>query len=255
MMRPVCFPGDQEPERLAGGYVTEVVRIGDTVRRHPGAHAEYVHRLLARLEQADYGATPKLLGIDEQGREILTFIRGHVPVGNVDEPAVRDHRSLEAVARLVRRMHDLTAGTTLAGDDEVACHNDLSPKNTVYDVSSGWWRPVALIDWDLAGPGRRIHDLAHMCWQYPNLGPRWDDPAEAGVLVRILCDAYGAQDRSEVLPTILWWQDRCWRGIEQLAAEGDPAMRRLRDAGGALRVREAADWTETNMAKLREALR
>jgi len=59
------------------------------------------------------------------------------------------------------------------------CHNDLAPNNTVYsrngagpgDGGAGL-RPVAFIDWDLAGPGRRIHDVAHVCWQYLGLGPR-----------------------------------------------------------------------------------
>jgi len=36
------------------------------------------------------------------------------------------------VAELVRQFHDLTTGTPLAGDQEVVCHHDLSPKNTVY---------------------------------------------------------------------------------------------------------------------------
>lgn len=85
---------------------------------------------------------------------------------------MREPRSLAAVARLTRRLHDLTAGTALAGEAEVACHHDLSPANTVYDVSGGWWRPVAFIDWDLAAPGRRLADLAHLCWQYAGLGPR-----------------------------------------------------------------------------------
>ncbi|MGV4986738.1 hypothetical protein ACVB8X_12925 [Streptomyces sp. NRAIS4] len=58
--------------------------------------------------------------------------------------------SLVAVARLLREFHDLTAGTALAGDHEVVCHNDLSPMNTVYRPVSGSLRPTAFIDWDLA---------------------------------------------------------------------------------------------------------
>ena len=48
---------------------------------------------------------------------------------------------LAEVARLVRQFHDLTAGTPLAGDQEVVCHNDLSPKNTVYRDDREGMRP------------------------------------------------------------------------------------------------------------------
>jgi Ser/Thr protein kinase RdoA (MazF antagonist) len=65
------------------------------------------------------------------------------------------------VARLVRQFHDLTAGTALAGHHEAVCHNDLSPKNTVYRDLEAGWRPVAFIDWDLAAPGARLHDVAY----------------------------------------------------------------------------------------------
>ena len=36
-------------EQLPGGFVTEVVRVGDTVRRRPPANAGFVHDLLCRL--------------------------------------------------------------------------------------------------------------------------------------------------------------------------------------------------------------
>ena len=32
-------------------------------------------------------------------------------------------------------------------------------------------RPTAFIDWDIAAPRMRIHDVAHVCWQYLGLGP------------------------------------------------------------------------------------
>jgi hypothetical protein len=30
--------------------------------------------------------------------------------------------------------------------------------------------------------------------------------------MRLICDAYGPYDRDRLVDTILWWQDRCWRG-------------------------------------------
>ena len=94
-----------------------------------------------------------------------------------------------AVAQLVRRFHDLTMGTRLAGDEEVVCHNDLSPKNTVYRDLGHGLRPIAFIDWDIAAPGARIHDVAHVCWQFVGLGPD-TDVTEAGRLIRAVADGY-----------------------------------------------------------------
>lgn len=220
------------------------VRVGDTVRRRPAARAEFVHRLLDLLERAGWAGAPRVSGIDEQGREVLGFIDGHVAWEPVQPPGVDGDESLARVAELVRRFHDLTAATSLAGGEEVVCHNDLSPKNTVYRDSGAGLRPVAFIDWDLAAPGRRAHDVAHVCWQYVGLGPGITDVAGAARRMRLICDAYGLADRSGLVDVILWWQDRCRRGIAAAAAAGDPAMVRLRRAGVVAEVRAAHAWVE-----------
>lgn len=103
---------------------------------------------------------------------MLSFIAGDVPsLQSHEPPSVRSEQSLAAVARQVRNFHDLTAGTDLASGHEVVCHNDLSPRNTVYRDAGGQLLPVAFIDWDIAAPGARIHDVPHVCWQYVRLGP------------------------------------------------------------------------------------
>jgi aminoglycoside phosphotransferase (APT) family kinase protein len=162
--------------------------------------------------------------------------------------------SLAAAARLVRELHDLTASTALAGGQEVVCHNDLSPKNTVYRDRGAGLRPVAFIDWDIAAPGLRIHDVAHMCWQYVDLGPAVTDAVEAARVVRLIADAYGLIDRTRLVDTILWWQDRCWRGIEAAADAGVPAMARLRELGIADQVRAQHRWTDQHRSVLERSL-
>jgi Ser/Thr protein kinase RdoA (MazF antagonist) len=67
----------------------------------------------------------------------------------------------------------LTARTELAGADEVLCHHDLAPNNTVYRAGV----PYPFIDWGVAGPGRRVQDVAHICWQWLDLGPSVTDVA------------------------------------------------------------------------------
>ncbi|WP_200842400.1 phosphotransferase [Actinomadura sp. K4S16] len=239
---------------LPGGFVSESVRVGDTVRRRPAARAEFVHRLLGLLEQAGWEGAPRFLGIDGQGREVLKFLDGHVAWEPVQAIRVDSDESLRRVAELVREFHDLTAATDLAGDGEVVCHNDLSPKNTVYRDSGAGMRPVAFIDWDLAGPGRRIHDVAHVCWQYLGLGPGIVDVAAAARRARLICDAYGLADRSELVDVILWWQDRCWRGIAAAAQAGDPAMIRLCQGGAIDEVQAAHHWVQQHRAELAAGL-
>jgi hypothetical protein len=94
-----------------------------------------------------------------------------------------------------------------------------------------------------------------VCWQYLDLGPGVASPAAAGERMRLICDAYGLRGRGSLLETILWWQDRCWRGIEARAAGGDRAMTRLRDSGAARSVRDAFDWVTSHRAELATHLR
>lgn len=239
---------------LRGGFVTDVARVDDTVRRRPGRNAGFVHRLLALLERAGWAGAPRFRGMDEQGREILSFVPGHVPWQPAEQARARSADSLAMAAELVRQFHDLTAGTSLAGGCEVIRHNDLSPGNTVYRDRAGELRPVAFIDWDIAAPGRRIHDIAHVCWQYAGLGPQIEDTAQACWQIRIICDAYGLSDRAAVVDTILQWQDRCWRGIQAGAAAGDPAMTRMHASGAAREVRQQHDWVARHRTELQAAV-
>src|SRR5438094_344586 len=66
-----------EPEEpLAGGNLNSaVVRVGDTVRRTSGPWTPAVHALLKHLASVSYPA-PRPKGIDEQGREVLSFVPG-----------------------------------------------------------------------------------------------------------------------------------------------------------------------------------
>jgi hypothetical protein len=134
-------------ELLRGGSVTEVVPVGDAVHRQPGRNAQFVHRLLEFLERVGWDGAPRFGSVDEHGREILSFLPGHVPWQLQEQARARSDDSLALAAALVRQFHDLTAGTCLAGGSEVVCHNDLSPSNTVYRERAGELRPVAFIDW------------------------------------------------------------------------------------------------------------
>lgn len=240
---------------LPGGYRSEVIRSGATVRRSWPARAEFVHALLDLLERAGWPGSPGFLGRDEQGREVLSYLAGHVPLDTRQLAEVRSDASLAEAAHLIRQFHDLTAGSPLAGDGEVVCHNDLSPDNTIYRDSGSGLVPVAFIDWDIAGSGDRIHDVAHACWQFVGLGPGHPSVSDAGRQVALICDSYGLAETGALIDMIMWWQDRCWRGIEDGAAAGDQSLVRLRDLGGARWVRADYEWVAANRHSLEAALR
>ncbi|MDR7381996.1 hypothetical protein [Promicromonospora iranensis] len=60
--------------------------------------------------------------------------------------AAAEPSCLAALARLVRELHDLTAGTSLAGGSEAVCHHDIDPRNTVFRHGASGIEPVAFID-------------------------------------------------------------------------------------------------------------
>ncbi|MDO0917591.1 phosphotransferase [Streptomyces sp. DT2A-34] len=236
---------------LGGGAVNEVVRVGATVRRTSHERSGYVRELLAFFESHGWHGAPRHLGTDGRGREVFGYLEGRAAVTSQERAAACTDAALVRVAQLVRRFHDLTHGTPWAGGRDVVCHNDLAPKNTVYAVDGAEWWPTAFIDWDLAAPGERVHDLAHVCWQYLDLGPRIPDVSEAARRIALVCDAYGPGGGGEgVVDVILWWQDRCWRGIEAGAERGEPAMAALRERGAVDEVRNAYAWVAGHRREL-----
>jgi hypothetical protein len=68
---------ERREQALHGGRQTVgIVRVGDTVRRPRHARSDFVHAVLRRLEAAGLDGAPRLLGIDEHGREVLTYLDG-----------------------------------------------------------------------------------------------------------------------------------------------------------------------------------
>lgn len=158
-------------ERLTGGNVNELVRIGDTVRRPTGYWSPNVHALLQHLEAQRFDGAPRFFGVDGEGREIVSFLPGEVAGNDYPElaPYMWSDRVLTEIARLLRRYHDATQGFVPSAEGqwqhiytgteahEVICHNDAAPYNMVFQNE----RPVALIDFDTAGPGPRMWDIAY----------------------------------------------------------------------------------------------
>ncbi|TDC67629.1 aminoglycoside phosphotransferase family protein [Streptomyces hainanensis] len=209
------MPSAPEEVPLTGGNVSAgVVRVGDTVRRPAGPQTPAVHALLRHLHAVGYHAAPRPLGIDERGREVLTFAPGTILWP--DRMALLDPADrLAGAARLIRDYHDAVADFTPPPDArwrpvmpadgaDLIAHHDLAPWNLVVDEAAGSW---ILIDWDGAGPGTRLWDLAYAARGFVQLTAnpayRHPDPLAAARL-RTFVDAYGLDeaDRRALVPLL-----------------------------------------------------
>jgi Phosphotransferase enzyme family len=204
---------DNQDETLVGGFVNEVVRMGDTVRRPCGPWTPAVHGLLNHLAEKGFTEAPRVLGIDDQGREVLTFLPGE-PVSWTDWPSVlRDGDGLAQLGTLLRRYHDAVRDYVPPPDavwrnplapatGELVRHGDFAPFNTVWCDD----RVTGVIDWDFAQPGRAITDLAYLAWygvplsaDYRSLEYGFADGADRAGRLRDLCAAYGSWGPEDVV--------------------------------------------------------
>lgn len=158
-----------DEQELTGGNTTAVVRIGDTVHRAAGPWTPTIQRLLAHVRAGGLTEVPEPLGLDDQGREVVSFLPGDVPGWPASE-WLWSERVLADAGRLLRRFHDATAGFAMSDAEwrlpasepaEVICHNDAAPYNMVFRDG----RLVGLIDVDTASPGPRILDLAYLAYR------------------------------------------------------------------------------------------
>ncbi|MDQ4502541.1 phosphotransferase [Sinomonas sp. ASV322] len=267
-----------EPELpLPGGDVTEgVVRVGDTVRRPQGPHSPLVHAILQHLEQQGFDGAPQFLGIDEQGREVLSYVKGEV-AGRPHPAWLADEDRLVSVARLVRRLDDALAGfapssAVLEGvavpdipgmppapdeEPEFIGHLDITPGNVVFRNG----RAHALIDFDLAKPATRVDEVFNLCLWWAPLAPDEDRTGplkgvDAVVRTRLVADAYGlsAADRARLIPTAIRRTERSWHLMKYRAEHDGGGWLRMWEDGVGERIERRIGWLEREGERVAEGL-
>ncbi len=181
--------------------MNDVRRVGDTVRRSAGPWTASVHRYLDFVHAHGVDWAPRPFGLDDDGREILSFIEGIVPAYPLPS-WVWDDAVLIDGGRLLRQLHDASVGFRLDGaiwqlpshhPIEVICHNDFAPHNLAFDEHGAI---VGAIDFDMCSPGPRIWDIAYFATRTVPMGApattRRVPPAEARRRVELLLTAYGS---------------------------------------------------------------
>ena len=248
-------------EALVGGMVNAgaVFRRGSLVDRPAPRTASALHAHLRALRRHGFEGAPLPVGLTPDGREQLTFVPGDVALPPFPPWALTES-ALASVGSLLRDLH--TASAALPADTHVdwprdladpeggpiLCHNDVCPDNVVFRDG----RAAALIDFDLAAPGRPVWDLA-MTARYwvPML-----DPESASALyrggaldaprrLRVLADSYGlsTRDRAELPDVIEQATEACRAFVAARVAEGDPVYRKvLAERGGWTRWDRVRTW-------------
>lgn len=255
-------------EQLVGGIANlgKVVRVGDTVRRPSSASTGSIFAMLQYLHDAGFDGAPRPLGLDEQGREVLSFITGEVPIPPFPAWSMSG-ATLASVVRLQRRFHEAVAGFDAAAydwNDELAdprggpivCHNDICPENVVFRDGEA----VAIVDWDFASPGRPEWDVvAVMSMWGPVHDPSDPVPGMEGLdpfaRARLIADAYDMGEAERVAIPAVFVDRLSISLVERRAAAGEQAfIEMLERQGGSGRAHRRREWLEANMDALRDAL-
>jgi hypothetical protein len=141
------------------------------VYREAGSWSPAVLALLRHLEQAGFAGAPRVVGngFATDGREMVSYVPGASP-----QPFAWSEDAVAGVGQLLRDLHAATAtftappgarwkewfGRELAGTRPVIGHCDAGPWNII--ARGG--RPVALIDFEYAGPVDAVWELAEAAW-------------------------------------------------------------------------------------------
>jgi hypothetical protein len=228
----------------AAGLKKRVIRIGQTVRRPVHKNTPAVQALLKHLEQIGFEGAPRTLGIDQQGREAVSYIEGtagHYPL----EAHVLSASTLIALGGLLRRFHDATTSFSLpeqvvwydaiSDTQEVICHGDAGPYNTIFRNGN----PVALIDFERATPAPRIWDIAFIVYRFAplcDLAAQELTPAflkQIARRIRVFLGAYGFSQKDDLFD---WMQLRLKTEIDlfESGKTDDPTSRKKKIEAGHL---------------------
>ena len=253
---------------LTGGTANRglVVRIGDTVRRPWRRWSPSTARLLTHLERVGFDGAPRYLGIDESGREVVTYVEGHAVTRPYPDWALTDE-ALVSVALLLRRYHRAVTlfdprglpwprpvPAPFAGS--LVCHNDPNLDNVVFRDGVA----VAFIDFDLASPGAAVWDVANTArlWAPLRRDSDVDDVRRGRSLprLRLFVDAYGLDraDRGrlvDAVPVVHAWS---YDIVREGAAAGRRGYVDHWTPGVQARSAREQEWFVDNRDAMRDAL-
>ncbi len=221
-----------------------------------------VRDLLLYLQNQGFPYSPQHLGINLANHtERLSLVKGKSGK-DIWERIVSEEGLIEH-AKLLRAYHDAVAGYRPNGKilwafgeqelraNEIICHNDFGPWNTVWQDD----KPVGIIDWDLAAPGRVIDDIAYAleyaapfrddeeCLKWHHF-PEVPDRKRR---VEIFLKAYGIDWAGSMPDEVARIQRRDIERVKYLAAQNiEPQKSWVIDDKFMNKLKQRITWTEQN---------
>jgi hypothetical protein len=247
-------------ERLTSQTNQEVFRVGDTVHRAMGRWSPAVHDLLEYLASVQFTHAPRVLGVDEEGREVLTYFNG--VSGRESWKEVVPLAGLRSFAALLRSYHDAVKGYkprsglewALADhaprSGEIVCHCDFGPWNIVWSGS----KPIGIVDWDFASPAPAMYDVAYAL-EY--VAPFRDDetcvkwlaypkPPDRRKRIEAFAKAYGLTTASGLVDEVVAVQEAAIENVRRLASMGEQPQAAWVANGYLKELADRVTWTKNH---------
>lgn len=239
-----------------------VLRVGDTVRRPVEFWQPAVVDLLKYLESVGFGYSPRHLGFDDKGREVLTYIDGES--GKAGWFNIISEDGLKKYAKLLRSYHEAiegykppanlewsTGGKSL-GKGDIVCHGDFGPWNIVWRQGE----PIGILDWDLAHPNTFEHDVLYALeyaapFRDDEIAKTWHHFERAPDRKRridMFLESYGIGHIDNLAQKVARMQREVGGHEKYLAERGiHPQVDWVLD-GDLIAVEKRAEWTEANIS-------
>jgi hypothetical protein len=254
---------------LAGGLTNAglVSRVGNTVRRPWRPTSPGTWALLDHLERVGFDGAARFLGVDDRGREMLSFIPGEAAIEPYQDWALTDE-ALVSVAELLRRYHDAVTSFDATAHtwpefvpaefrEGIISHNDPNLDNVIFSGGVA----VGLIDFDLASPGSAVWDVACAARLWAPLRDDRDAPERVRgrslERLRIFADAYGLsrRERARVVDAAIHTHERCYGVVRTALDGGHETFGRMWREGGQLRADRTQRWIASHDEQMRAVLR
>jgi aminoglycoside phosphotransferase (APT) family kinase protein len=235
------------------------VEIADAaVTRPTGPQSRTVQSFLRHLRARGLECVPEPLSL-ETDTETLRLIEGDS--GGDAWQHQHHERGLRSAARLLRRIHDASAGwqppadavfdaPPVHGVADVYCHGDPGPWNFVWRDRTA----VGLIDWDYLHPGPRMDDVAYaLRWFVPLRADEhaldwhhFPEVPDRRHRVQVFLEAYGDLPAFDVADAVARRMQATRDLMASLAAGGVEPQRTWVADGALEREDEEIRWVEEN---------